>query len=270
MNKQEQLTRLIKQKALAVGYAACGITDTSPFTGYLDAIEQRIQRYPEAAHLYEQIRGNGHPKKLADWAQSIIVCVSRYGHYQLPMGLDRYFGKYYLVDGRLPYTREYRAFESFQSFFEDLGCRVMVPNLTVRWAAVRAGLGQFGKNNFLYTSDGSWVMGKVWLVDTVLEYDAPQNMPLCPEHCTRCIDACPTGALEQPFMMNYARCIAHLSFNVTNLPPESIILLSKRLAIIRMYQFDRRLNGPGNHWDKTGKMLMWVEATLAGIPAVWI
>jgi len=222
MTKITQLTTTIKQKARELGYVSCGITDASPFTEYLDAIEQRIHRYPESAHLYQNLRENGYPKKQAEWAQSVIVCISRYGKYKLLQGLSQYFGKCYLVDGRWPNTKEYLAFDAFQTFLKGLGLSVISPRLTDRWAAARAGLGQFGKNNFIYTTNGSWIGIKVLLVNEVLDYDAPQTISPCPDQCTRCIDACPTHALERPFMMNFSRCIAHLTFNLTTLPPEGV------------------------------------------------
>jgi epoxyqueuosine reductase len=222
IHNTRQLTATIKQKAHELGYVSCGITDASPFTEYLDTLEQRIQRYPESVHLYQDLRENGYPKKQAEWAQSVIVCISRYGRYRLPQGLAQYFGKCYLVDGRLPYTTEYHASDAFQAFLKELGLSVIAPRLAVRWAAARAGLGQFGKNNFIYTNDGSWIMMKIWVVNAALEYDAPQTTSLCPDQCTRCIDACPTHALERPFMMNYGRCIAHLTFHLTTLPPEAV------------------------------------------------
>jgi epoxyqueuosine reductase len=220
MSNSIQLTNLIKQKAYELGYVLCGITDTSPFEEFLAALDKRIARYPESAHLYEKLRPNAYPKQQADWAQSVIVCISRYGKYRLPEGVEGHIGKYYLTDGRLTYSREYHALETFQAFLKDLGMRVAVPRVTARWAAVRAGIARFGKNNFLYTQYGSWVVSKSWLVDAVLEYDAPQSPNLCPEKCTRCIDACPTKALEAPFMMNCGRCITHLSCHLTTLMPQ--------------------------------------------------
>jgi epoxyqueuosine reductase len=222
IRKTRPLTVAIKQKAHELGFVSCGITDAGPFTEFLDAIEQRIQRYPESAHLYQNLRENGYPKKQAEWAQSVIVCIRRYGKYKLPQDPAQYFGKCYLVDGRWPNTTESRSFDAFQTFLKELGLSVVAPRLADRWAAARAGLGRFGKNNFIYTADGSWIGIKVLVVNEVLEYDAPQTAPLCPDQCTRCIDACPTHALEHPFMMNYGRCIAHLTFNLTMLPPETV------------------------------------------------
>lgn len=222
MANAAQLTSLIRQKAHELGYVLCGITDASPFNEFLTALDKRIQRYPESADLYHNLRKNAYPKKHAEWAQSVIVGISRYGKYRIPEGLDRYFGKYYLTDGRLRYAAESHAFDAFRTFLEELGLRVATPRLATRWAAVRAGLARFGNNNFLYTPYGSWVVSKLWVVDKVLDYDTPQPLALCPKNCTRCIDACPTQALEEPFMMDYGRCIAHLSYNLTTLMPEHL------------------------------------------------
>jgi epoxyqueuosine reductase len=219
---RRKLTAAIKQKARELGYVSCGITDVSPFPEFQDAIEQRIQRYPESALLYQELRENGDPRKQAEWAQSVIVCINRYGKYRLPQNLTQYFGKCYLADGRLPYATEYRTSDAFEAFLKELGFSVIVPRLPMRWAAARTGLGQFGKNNFIYTADGSWISIKAWMVNEALEYDGPQTTSPCPDKCTRCIDACPTHALERPFMMNYGRCIAHLTYHLTTLPPEVI------------------------------------------------
>jgi len=222
IKNRRKLTAAIKEKACELGYVACGITDVSPFPEFLNALEQRIQNYPESAHLYQELLENGDPRKQAEWAQSVIVCINRYGKYRLPQNLTQYFGKCYLADGRLPYATEYRATDAFEAFLKGLGFSVMVPRLPMRWAATRAGLGQFGKNNFIYTSDGSWISIKTWMVSEALEYDEPLTTSPCPDTCTGCIDACPTHALEGPFMMNYGRCIAHLTYHLTTLPPETI------------------------------------------------
>jgi epoxyqueuosine reductase len=219
---RRHLTAAIKQKASEVGYVSCGITDASFFPEFLEGLEKRIRRYPESAPLYENLRENGYPKRQAKWAESVIVCISRYGKYRLPQGPAQYFGKTYLVDGRLPYAKEYGAVDAFETFLKELGLSVAAPRLTARWAAVRAGLGRFGKNNFIYTDWGSWISIKVWLVNEALDCDAPQTTSPCPDTCTRCIDACPTHALEQPFTMNYGRCVTHLTYHLDALPPETI------------------------------------------------
>ncbi|MBO1351339.1 MAG: tRNA epoxyqueuosine(34) reductase QueG [Hormoscilla sp. GUM202] len=88
------------------------------------------------------------------------------------------------------------------------------------WAQA-AGIGWIAKNGNVITREyGSWVfLGEV-LTNIVLTPDGPHT-----EHCgtcTRCIDACPTGAIAQPFVVDANRCIAYhtIENRVSSLPEE--------------------------------------------------
>lgn len=89
------------------------------------------------------------------------------------------------------------------------------------WAQA-AGLGWIAKNSNVITRDyGSWVfLGEV-LTNVALEPDRPHT-----QHCgtcTRCIEACPTGAIAQPFVVDANRCIAyHTIENRNEQLPEAI------------------------------------------------
>ncbi len=79
-----------------------------------------------------------------------------------------------------------------------------------RAAASRAGLGWFGKNtNILTPSHGSWIfLGQV-ITDLELSPDPPL-IKTCGA-CVRCIDACPTGAIVAPYVIDNQRCISYLT-----------------------------------------------------------
>ncbi len=79
-----------------------------------------------------------------------------------------------------------------------------------RAVAQRAGIGWFGKNtNVLTPSHGSWIfLGQV-ITDLELAPDPPLKKTC--GSCVSCIDACPTGAIVAPYVIDNARCISYLT-----------------------------------------------------------
>lgn len=87
------------------------------------------------------------------------------------------------------------------------------PIMEKPWA-VRAGLGWIGKHSNLITRDiGSWVFIGVMLLNVELEPDEPFVEDHCGT-CTACLDACPTQAIVEPYVVDSAKCISHATIEL--------------------------------------------------------
>jgi epoxyqueuosine reductase len=86
-----------------------------------------------------------------------------------------------------------------------------------REAAARSGVGFYGKNTLLITRrHGSWVVLGTLVTDVEIEPTAPLDLDC--GSCTLCIDACPTGALDEPGTLDATRCLSYWTQAPTSIP----------------------------------------------------
>jgi len=92
-------------------------------------------------------------------------------------------------------------------------CVDIQPMMDKAWA-VRAGLGWLGKHSNLITLEhGSWVFIGELLLNLELEYDVEQVEDHCGT-CTLCIEACPTAAISEPYVVDSTRCISYATIEL--------------------------------------------------------
>ena len=130
-------------------------------------------------------------------------------------------------EGRLPRYTWYDAYAELREKLDALGrrlggtYRVLVDaNQHVdREGAARAGVGFYGKNTMLITrGHGSWVVLGTLVTDVEIETSSPLGLD-CGE-CRLCIDACPTGALDEPGTLDAGRCLSYWTQTPAPIPEE--------------------------------------------------
>jgi len=157
-----------------------------------------------------------HPETLVDGARSIVAAALCYARDVPDIGPD---------EGRLPrYTwrDEYATLrERLDALGRRLGgsYRVFVDDNdhVDRAAAVRGGIAFYGKNTMAITRrHGSWVVLGVLVTDVELEPSPPLELD-CGQ-CRLCIDACPTGALDEPGTLDSTKCLSYWSQAPASIP----------------------------------------------------
>ncbi|MDT8715096.1 epoxyqueuosine reductase [Clostridium sp. 19966] len=222
------IEEMIREKAYELGYEKCGIIPIKSMEGYAEKFEERVQKVPESEQFYKMQRRLVNPQEQYPWAKSVVVLTVSYSKYRVPEAVKGHIAKAYLFDVRVDEnTNEYKHNREFEKYMEELGLKVATNQkfgvVGMRWAALEAGVGIIRRNNFLYTESGSWVHLEAWVTDREMELKETNNVPQCPKGCSRCIAACPTKSLSEPYTMSPTKCISFLTtFGGRNLHEEPL------------------------------------------------
>ncbi|HEV7994268.1 MAG TPA: tRNA epoxyqueuosine(34) reductase QueG, partial [Gemmatimonadaceae bacterium] len=212
----EELSQLARAHAYALGFDLVGITTlgpvetTSAFDAWVDAGRAGTMHY--LARGAEKRRDSRLP--LPGTTHAIVVALD-YGGREPSGPVARYArGDDYhdVMDAALR--------ELHRRVERDAGREVRgkpyvdTGPLLERDLARRAGLGWFGKNtNLINPERGSFFFLGALVLDLELAVDAPFEADRCGT-CTRCIDACPTGAIVAPRELDARRCISYLTIEL--------------------------------------------------------
>jgi epoxyqueuosine reductase len=222
MNPSEK-NQFIKLLAASEGFDFCGIAAARPLDDDARKLENWLQQGKQGGMGYMEkhfdLRVN--PYKLLPGAKSVICFLINY----FPVAdqensapkISKYaYGKDYHEIIRPKLESILAAMKEKFGDFHGRGFVDSAPVLERSWA-VLSGLGWIGKNgNLIHKKNGSFFFIATLIVDLEIEYDAPEMADYC-GNCTRCIDACPTQAIEPDKVVDGSKCISYFTIELKDL-----------------------------------------------------
>ncbi|MXV37447.1 tRNA epoxyqueuosine(34) reductase QueG [Flavobacteriaceae bacterium Ap0902] len=225
MSAIEKNTRLIKEKAKALGFLHCGISKA----GFLEEEAPRLEKWlkqgfhGEMGYMENHFDKRLDPTKLVPGAKSVVSLLYNY-YPENRQPEDTYkLAKYaYGKDYHFVVKDKLKALYNWiQEEIGEVEGRVFTdsaPVLEKAWAA-KSGLGWVGKNANLLTKQlGSFYFISELIIDLDLISDGPTT-----DHCgkcTACIEACPTQAIESPKVVNGSKCISYATIELKSEIPD--------------------------------------------------
>lgn len=228
MSQTERNTRLIKQKAADLGFFYCGISKAAFLEKEAKRFDDWLKKgyHGKMAYMENHYDKRLDPRILVDDAKSVVSLLLNYYPDEVQSDpdaprLSKYaYGKdyHFVIKDKL---------KEFMSFIGDeigeVGGRMFVdsaPVMDKAWAE-RSGLGWMGKNtNLIHPRHGSFFFIAELILDLELTPDGPIK-DYCGT-CTKCIDACPTEAIVEPYVVDGSKCISYLTIELKDaLLPDS-------------------------------------------------
>ena len=232
------LTHALKQEATRLGFNRIGITPAHPsptLNAYLAWIES--QHNGEMGYLArpDRIARRQDLSVILPQVRSLIIVALDYSTLQPPADLlnDPTRGRISNYAWGVDYHELMRPrLEQLAGWLraqlptdEAMQWRVYVDTgpILERSHAQQAGLGFIGKNTMLiHPRAGShFFLGEILTTFAFDDYDTPQRETMC-GNCTRCLNACPTHAFPQPYVLDARKCISYLTIELKNTIPANL------------------------------------------------
>jgi len=224
LNNRYKHTQLIKAEAKRLGFLSCGISKAEFLEEEAPRLEKWLKKnmHGEMGYMDNHFDKRLDPTKLVEGSKSVISLLLNYfpeeTQKENTYKLSKYaYGQDYhhIIKAKLKELQEFIARE-----IGEVNGRAFVdsaPVLDKAWAA-KSGLGWIGKHSNLLTQQvGSFYFIAELILDLELEYDHRVT-----DHCgtcTACIDACPTQAIVEPYIVDGSKCISYLTIELKNEMP---------------------------------------------------
>ncbi len=227
MNAKSKFTQLIKKEAKRLGFLSCGISKA----GFLEEEAPRLEKWlnqnmhGEMQYMENHFDKRLNPTILVPGAKSVISLLLNY-YPEESQAENTYKISKYAYGTDYHFVIKDKLKQLLQFIEEEIGevdGRAFVdsaPVLDKAWAA-KSGLGWIGKHSNLLTQQvGSFYFIAELILDLELEYDSPAT-----DHCgtcTACIDACPTNAIVEPYVVDGSKCISYFTIELKNEIPNEV------------------------------------------------
>lgn len=220
-------TEIIKAEAKRLGFDYCGISKAK----FLEEEAPRLEKWlnknmqGEMQYMENHFDKRLDPRRLAEGAKSVVSLLLNYypEHQQAENDAPRISKYAYGTDYHFVIKEKCKELiHTLKEKIGDVDGRCFVDSAPVMdkvWAK-KSGLGWIGKNsNLITTKSGSFFFIAELIIDVELEYDG-EIKDYCGT-CTRCIDACPTGAIAEPYVVDGSKCISYFTIELKeNIPTE--------------------------------------------------
>ncbi|MGA1226028.1 MAG: tRNA epoxyqueuosine(34) reductase QueG [Tamlana sp.] len=226
INNKTKYTNLIKTEAKRLGFLSCGISKAQFLEEEAPRLEKWLNKnmYGEMRYMENHFDKRLDPTKLVEDSKSVISLLLNYFPSEKQTEESYKLSKYaYGTDYHFVIKNKLKSLLQFiQEEIGEVCGRAFVdsaPVLDKAWAA-KSGLGWIGKHSNLLTQQvGSFYFIAELIIDLELEYDTPTT-----NHCgtcTACIDACPTQAIIEPYVVDGSKCISYFTIELKeNIPAE--------------------------------------------------
>lgn len=219
---------MIKNEAKRLGFLSCGISKADFLEEEAPRLEQWLNKnmHGEMQYMENHFDKRLDPTKLVEDSKSVVSLLLNYFPSNEPQDKTAPKISKYAYGDDYHFVIKEKLRRLLEFIYEEIGevsGRAFVdsaPVLDKAWAA-KSGLGWVGKNSNLITKDtGSFYFIAELIIDLPLNYDNPTT-----DHCgtcTACIDACPTKAIVDPYVVDGSKCISYFTIELKNELPSSM------------------------------------------------
>lgn len=223
----ETVEDALRREAARIGFDLIGIAPAARPAGFESLVTWLNAGHAgEMSYLDRRRAAYEHPRAVLSTVRSVVAVALNYHNLPPSADIEDSQGR---VSRYAWGDRDYHAVlrERLDQLADVLhaaapGCRtrcvVDTAPLLERDFARLAGLGWFGKNTMLINRRiGSWFFLGALLTDLELTPDAPHETAHCGT-CTRCLEACPTDAFVEPYVLDARKCISYLTIELRDQP----------------------------------------------------